>query len=170
MVQLIDIESLSAFGFIHTNINAQTLRAIITRVQDLNVEPVLGTPLFKRLKTGIKDNDLTADETKLLQEYIRPYIVACAERRAIPHTSLQIREKGVGQATDQNFQRSEIAQRNELSDQISKDMAFYSNKLTGYLRDNKDLFPLYNEYDCDKNEDLKASGKTNSYKRKFSIL
>jgi hypothetical protein len=170
MVQLIDINSLSAFGFIHTNMNAQVLRAVITRVQDTNVEPVLGTPLFKRLKQGIQDDDLTTLETKLLQDYIRPFIVACAERRGVPHSSLQIREKGVGQANDQNFQRSELAQRNELSDQITKDIAFYENKLVGYLQDNKELYPLYTEYNCDSEEELKPSGKTNSYKKKFSIL
>jgi hypothetical protein len=170
MVQLIDIQSLSDFGFIHTNINAQVLRAIITRVQDLNVEPVLGTPLFARLKQGIEDDDLTNLEEILLQEYIRPFIVACAERRAVPHASLQIREKGVGQASDPNFSRSEAAQRNELSDQITKDIAFYENKLIGYLKDNTELYPLYSEYDCDSEEQIKPSGKTNSYKRKFGIL
>lgn len=151
---LISTEKIKKRGYIHGNVEDSLLRTIIQRVQDRMVEPIIGTPLFKRLLTGIDDNDLTANEITLMDNYIVPVMVAGCDYRSVNPITYEIRNKAVGTTRDEHLSPVTESENVRLKDELLSDLKFYQERLIGYLKDNETTFPLYAT--CTDNfEDLK---------------
>lgn len=164
--QLISAAKLKVVCFIHGNVEESKLGVLITRVQDLVIEPAISTPLFKRLLEAIP-NDLTADEIILMDKYIIPLIGAACDRRAINAITFQLRNKGTGTMRDENFDHINQNENIRITEDFNKDVAMYRRRLIGYLKDNKDLYPLYTTC-ADNHEDI--PGSKVDYKSNISIL
>ena len=145
---LISTDKLKKRGYIHGNVEYSILRTVILRVQDTIVEPIIGTPQFKRLLTGITDSDLTTLEITLMDDYIVPIMVAGCDYRSVNVITYEIRNKGVVTASDTNFKPVTESENVRLKDELRADMDFYISRLIGYLKDNCTLFPLYNDWTC----------------------
>ena len=164
---LISTTKLKKRGYIHENVEDSLLRTMIIRVQDTIVEPIIGTPLFKRLLKGIDDDDLTADEITLMDNYIVPVMVAGCDYRSVNVIVYQIRNKSVGTTRDEHLDPATESGNVRLKDELNADLRHYETRLIGYLKDNCTLFPLYNEWTC-KHEDIRPIKEIN--KAVISIL
>jgi hypothetical protein len=153
---LISTEKLKKRGYIHGNVEDSLLRTIIIRVQDTIVEPVIGTPLFKRLIAGIIADDLTGDEIALMDNYIVPVMVAGCDYRSVNPITYEIRNKAVGTTRDEHLQPVNTWENQTIKDELKGDVTFYIARLIGYLKDNYDLYPEY-ELCTDNFEDLKPA-------------
>jgi hypothetical protein len=150
---LISTEKLKKRGYIHGNVEDSILRTLILRVQDTIVEPIIGTPLFKRLIQGIEDNDLNNDEILLMDDYVVPVMVSGCDYRSVNVLTYEIRNKGVGITKDEHFEPTSESGNVRLKDELKMDLQHYSARLIGYLKDNYELYPQYTE--CNDNfEDL----------------
>lgn len=145
---LIDIDTIKEKGFVNGNVENNIISTTLTRVQDTMLLPILGTSFFQRLLTGVDDNDLTADEEALLDDYIAPFLIAAVDYRIVNPLTYEIRSKTAGTTRDEHMNPLTIAENNMLKDDLSKDMEVYRVRLIGYLKDNCLLFTLYNEYLC----------------------
>lgn len=164
---LISTDKLKKRGYIHGNVEDSVLRTLIIRVQDTIVEPVLGTPLFKRLLAGIDADDLNADEITLMDDYIVPVMVAGCDYRSVGVITYQIRNKSVGLTQDEHLKAVSESENVRIKDELQSDMNHYKERLIGYLKDNYTLYPEYTE--CSGNyEDLNPTKKT--VKSNISIL
>lgn len=63
-------EYLKSKSVINDNADFQILKPIIQAVQDLFIEPILGTKLYKQIDTQITNNTLTVANQTLLNDYI----------------------------------------------------------------------------------------------------
>ena len=63
-------EYLKSKSVIDDNTDFQILKPIIQAVQDLFIEPILGTKLYKQIDTQITNSTLTAANQTLLNNYI----------------------------------------------------------------------------------------------------
>ena len=145
---LIDIATLKKIGFTNSNVNDSIVTPTLRRVQDTMLLPILGTEFFKRLLTGVDDDDLTADETTLLNEYIAPCLIAGVDLRIVNHVTYEIRSKTAGTTRDEHMNPVSIAEKNQLTDDLRADFEVYRERLIGYLKDNKELFDTYNTWVC----------------------
>lgn len=167
MNYLIDIATLKHYSYIDEDVNDDTLVVTLKRVQDIYLEPAIGTSLYKRLLQGVEDNDLTVLEEALMK-YILDFVYVGCELKASNHNNWKIRNKSVGVANDENTRANGIAEYNNYVDELRKDLSFYKNRLIGYLMDNKSDYPLY--ICTDKKEDINPEGQGNNYKSKISFL
>jgi hypothetical protein len=145
---LIDNDTLKKRGFVNKNVEGSILTTTLERVQDTMLVPVIGTQFFKRLVTGVKNSNLTADETTLLNEYIAPFLIAAVDYRIGNHLTYELRSKTAGKSGDAYItplDRSEIV---ALNDDLRKDVERYKEQLIGHLKDNRTKFPDYDEYEC----------------------
>lgn len=145
---LIDIDTIKEQGFVNGNVEVNIISTTLTRVQDTMLLPILGTSFFNRLVTGVDDNDLTTDEEALLDNYIAPFLIAAVDYRVVNPLTYEIRSKTAGTTRDEHMNPLTIPENNLLKDDLSKDMEVYRIRLIGYLKDNCELFTLYNEYLC----------------------
>ena len=168
----INTDDLKELGLINNNVEDSILRVIITRVQENIVHPILGTSLYNRLCTGVNDtmsdpqgsNPLNSDEVNLMDNYIIPLMVVACDRKSINATNYQIRNKGVGKGVDPNFQAVQESENLRLDNDIRQDIVVSKNKLIGHLLDNCDLYPEYDQEECNyeniKPQKKKSSGST----------
>ena len=56
-------------------IDAKQLFPMIKVAQDIHIQPILGSSLYKRLQTGIDDDDLTNVEKTLIDDYITDALI-----------------------------------------------------------------------------------------------
>lgn len=157
-IYFITAETLTKSGFVHGNVNTNVVRTAIIRSQDRFIEPVLGSPLYEDLQAKVKAGSLSANEKVLMDKYIRPLLTAHVEIRVARRITTQIRNKTAGKAQDQTVHPTDNDGLNDLKNDIHKDVEFYTKQLVGYLCDNEDKFPKYDEI-RDNHEDVKRQFK-----------
>tara|TARA_R110000868_G_scaffold119142_8_gene315669 strand:+ start:58 stop:570 length:513 start_codon:yes stop_codon:yes gene_type:complete len=145
---IIPVKLIKDKGYTQGNVEDDIITTTLRRVQDINLRTILGTTFFKRLLTGVKDNDLTVDEVTLIDDYIAPYLIAKVDHRITNHLAFEIRSKTVGTADDQYIKTSDTGNMLKLQDDLRSDANSYKNTLIGYLKDNCLLFDEYNNYIC----------------------
>lgn len=167
MNYLVDIATLKHYSYIDADVNDETLNVTLKRVQDIYLEPTLGTPLYKRMLQGVEDDDFTALEEKLMT-YILDFVYVGCELKASNHNNWKIRNKSVGSASDEHVRANDISQYNNYVDELRKDLSVYKNRLIGYLIDNKEDYPLYKCTNL--KENLNPDNQGSNYKNKISFL
>lgn len=167
MNYLVDIATLKHYSYIDSDVNDETLSVTLKRVQDVDLEPAIGSLQYRRLLQGVEDSDLTALEEKLMK-YVLDFVYVACELKASNHNNWKIRNKNVGVATDENTRANTWSEYNSYVDELRKDFSFYKNRMIGYLIDNKESYPLYK---CtNKKEDINPEKQGTNYSRKISFL
>lgn len=166
MIYLIDIDRLKKLSLITGNVEVAKIKPLLLRSQDMYIEPVLGSDLYNHLLKAVDNSTLTTAETTLIEDYIAIVLAIACEIRMVNALNREIRNIGVGNATDPNFQASNNNEMRIERDISYKDLTFYKNRLKRFLCENVDDYPLYescNDYG------VKVEGKTNSYSNVFSV-
>ena len=145
---IIPISLIKSKGYTQRNVSDDILTTTLRRAQDIELKNILGTTFFKRILQGVEDDDLNADEVKLIDEYIAPFIVAQVDYRVTNPLTFEIRNKTYGTTDDEYQKTPDQKNRNEGRDDLKSDADSYRGVLIGYLKDNCDLFPEYKEYIC----------------------
>ena len=167
MNYLVDLATLKHYSYIDSDVNDETLNVTLKRVQDVDLEPAIGSLQYRRLLQGVEDSDLTALEEKLMK-YVLDFVYVACELKASNHNNWKIRNKNVGVATDENTRANSWSEYNSYVDELRKDFSFYKNRMIGYLIDNKESYPLYK---CtNKKEDINPEKQGTNYSRKISFL
>lgn len=154
---LISTTDLKQFSTLSGNIDNDKLKQWIKVAQDTHIQNYLGTDLFDRLKAGGIAGDLTANETALIDNYIKPMTIHWALSVLIPFVSYTLASKGVYKHTSEN---SEVVDKSEVENLAQKHTnlaEFYTNNFINYMCYNHTLFP---QYDTNTNEETKPDNKT----------
>lgn len=162
---LIDIATIKKIGFVNKNVDDPIISTTLRRVQDTLILPILGTPFFKRLLQGITEDDLTADEVGLLNEYIAPCIIAGVDYRIVNALTYETRSKTVGTARDEHINPVTIQENLMRTDDLKRDYETYRESLIGFLKDNITLFPEYDNFVCSNENIAPDSGKVRNRAR-----
>lgn len=125
------------------NIDGKQIFPMVKVAGDMFIQPVLGSTLYKRLQTGISDNNLNTNEITLIDDYITDTLIWYTMSMLPMTMGYQLFSKGFLQKTTEDSNapsRSDL----ELLEQKYKSMAeFYSARMISYLQDN---YTKYNEY------------------------
>lgn len=173
LTYIIQPKDLKDRGFLHRNINDNDLTFVIYRVQETEIQPILGGFLYKRLLELIRDfiDNATPIPTtpnnyrELIYDYVIPTMIPYCEIRAAMHLSTQMKAAGLGTNVDNNLRIAEMQERKNLQEYLNNDALFYRNKLVKYLCDRK--FPEYLE--CNPVEVI-PEGKNNTSSNKFMFV
>ena len=146
MAHLISTTNLKSLSYITSNVDDLLLSTLITRVQDTVLESILGSSLFNRLLAGVDANDLNANETDLLDNYITPCLVSAVERRSIDMTTLELRQIGLSKVSSDGVSNANENEMNRVDNSLNKDYNFYRERLITFLKLNYTLYPEYTSY------------------------
>jgi hypothetical protein len=158
IAHLINIDTIKERGYTNYNVEDNIVATTIIRVQDTMLKPILGTSLFNRLIEGVNNSDLNANEETLLDDWITPWLIASVDYRIIKHLTYEIRSKTAGTTRDEHMNPLTESEMNSLSDDLFKDIDVYRLQLIGYLKENCDIYPEYNNPDCEIGDILPDSG------------
>jgi hypothetical protein len=148
--ELITQQVLTDNSVIDTNISFKYIKPIIKLVQDRDLQPVLGTKLFNRLKEDVYNNRLTgttiAEDYKFLLDYpIRDVLIygILAEIQII--LSEKIKPKGIVRDVDNYVQLEQYENLKNLRNIYKTQEDFYKNFLSDYLKHNLLKYPEFSE-------------------------
>lgn len=124
-------------------IDAKQLFPMIKVSQDIHIQPILGSTLYKRLQTGIDEDNLTVNEKTLIDEYITDALIWFTMSMLPMTMGYQLFSKGFLQKTSEESNTPSRADL-ELIETKYKSMAeFYNKRMIKYLQEN---YTLYGEY------------------------
>jgi hypothetical protein len=128
---------------ISRNLDTKDIKPNVQAAQELYIQEILGSNFYEYLLLQFSAQTLNANETTLVQEYIKPAQAYRTLAMALPFLAFQIKNKGPQSQFDEF---SNAAPGNELRFLISNTenrAEFYEQRLTKYLYVNANLFPQY---------------------------
>tara|TARA_R110001606_G_scaffold56821_2_gene137669 strand:+ start:4889 stop:5410 length:522 start_codon:yes stop_codon:yes gene_type:complete len=154
---LISVENLKKKGLIHQNTDTKILGTAIIRVQDMVLQPVLGSPLFRALKDRVEGTTAwTSDYRTLMNDYVVPAMVASVDYKAALLQKEKITNKTTGHVSDENITTATKAEIISFRSELQSDADFYLQRLIGFLKDDcGTLYPEYTEAITRTNHDIK---------------
>ena len=135
------------------NVDVKDVTPYIRPASDMRVQSILGTYFYEYLLTQYNSQNLSQDETSLVEK-IQPVVAWRAAENAVFGLSYQLKNKGVQvQFGDysQNVSQGEIA---FVMDHYGQMAAFFEKRLINYLLENKDLFAEFTSA-LNKDSDIK---------------
>lgn len=132
-----------------TNYNVEDgeVGVAIRRAQDVYLQPIIGTKMLRKLQIlvynavqGLADNiDEETNEkyAVVLDEYIRPLLVAQTFDILLMQISFKVRNIGVSRNTDNGVQYAPIEDIRSLQETVRTDIAEYSTRVSHYLGGHK---------------------------------
>ncbi len=133
--QIIGKDAFVELSYVDSNVQTSIVRVAIIRTQDNAIEPVLGTPLYKKILQDIKDDTLTGVYETLVNDYVIRYLVPMIEIELAPHINWEMRNKSVGTSSDETIAAGDQTSVYSLVEQVRKSTHRYKDRLIGYLCD-----------------------------------
>jgi hypothetical protein len=142
-VIFIDASYIKAYSHIDGSVDEKDMLPSIIQAQDSQIQPILGTDLFKKLKTEITAGTITGNYDTLLNEYVRMATLKWFLVHFYPYLQGKIMNGTIRSRNVDNItalSQSEVAR---LVDIERSNAQFYSERLIEYLQNNSSLFTEY---------------------------
>ena len=109
---------------VNLNVDDELIQPHIIKAQNMNIERILGTELFKRVNTDITNVTVTGDIKTLLEDYIQPALVEWTLYTALPYLNYKVTNKAISKKSSDNSDYSELNEVNYLRADIRNDRVF----------------------------------------------
>lgn len=152
IVLLISETALKQYTVINDNVDACYITPAIKKAQDIGLQPLIGTALYKKLCDLVSSGDIidteNANYKTLLDVHVRPYLQDRTAVELVWNLFAKIRNNGIVTSNDQQTQQMSIGDCEYLRKKLDYDATFYANRMTQYLCANAALFPEYGQREC----------------------
>jgi hypothetical protein len=140
---LVSEQRMKQWTSLDENVRVEDITPFIINAQDIYTQSVLGTKFYDRLKEGVVNNDLTADEQHLLNEYVAKALMQYSLYLMLPSIKYKIVEKGIVSGTSEETAATNLDELKYLRQSILDTAQFYDKRLLEYLIDNPGMFEFY---------------------------
>lgn len=140
-ILLISEDTLKTHSVLNKNIWADNLAHVIKTTQDVDLQQILGSCLYKKLLELVETGDIKKQEyaiyKTLLDEHILNYLIYQTLVNLIPEISTKITNMGLVTTSDEHVQNVSQAEREIVIGQYQKYADAYCKMLQGFLKENK---------------------------------
>lgn len=153
-ILLISEDFIKTNSGLNENVWGSYLTPAIRDAQDMGLQSIIGTSLYKSIMEEIDNNTLTEDNKYLLDEYIQIYLMYQTISDLVPIIGVKLTNLGVVVSNDEHLTNLTQGDR-ELVQNFYKNKAdFYAKRLQEFLLNNKEAYPALDECTC---EGMKAN-------------
>jgi hypothetical protein len=142
-VLLVSEQRMKQWTSLDSNIRIDVLTPSIIQGQDIYIQDTLGTSFYRRLKAGVIANDLNANESAFLKDFVGPCLIQYSLYLLLPNLKYKMVEKGILNGASEETGATTLDEMKYLRDQAMDMAQFYNNRMLEYLQDNPGMFPLY---------------------------
>lgn len=149
-VMLLSEKRLKEDSLVNNNVDTMYIFPAIQIAQELGLQPLIGTRLYKKL-VSIVENNCTGEEQYyyLIDEYVIPYLEMKVMADIQIPLMYKIRNVGMVQNSSDNTTIPSMKDAQYLVDFYDNKAKFYANRMTDYIMANLDKYPEYfNSTDC----------------------
>ena len=158
-VLFIQRKDLVTFTSANGNIDTDKLLPYVDMAQSIEVQRLLGTKLYDKLKADITSGTLTGNYLTLVDTYIKPILIHYAMMYALPYLSVTISNGGVYRNNPENATALNSDEINTLVEKERDTAQYFSQRMIDFLNFNAgSQFP---EYYTNSNEDISPDYEDN---------
>jgi hypothetical protein len=125
-------------------VDVEAILPWIKVAEEIDIRSALGEQLFNRLKQGVEFNNLTSDETILL-DLVRPALAYAIVAHSIPFIATQIRGAGVVKPLNTNIQPASDIEVKSLETKSRNMSDYYIQRVLDHLCKNSSKYPLWHQ-------------------------
>lgn len=144
---LISTQDLKDYSIINNNCDDSLLHNAILEAQEITIQELLGTKLYKKILQLVNDDEIGLDANEkyktLLDEHITKVVLYDALLRAIPYIHYKVVNKGITTQSSEYSTTTSIQEMEFLIDQIKNNKEFFATRLANYLLANIRFYPEY---------------------------
>lgn len=141
---------------IQDNVWGDFLTPAIREAQDIELQPIIGRPLYKKILKEVEEKDVEERFKTLIEDWIQPYLLYQTIVSLIPIIGTKLGNIGTVISNDEHVQNLSSSERENLEYRYRYLADHYKSELQKYLLANKDLYPELTST-CLKNLNLKSS-------------
>lgn len=130
-------------SLINENVSMVKLRPTVIMCQEMHIQPIIGSDLYKELQTQIIGNTLTQENEDLLSDYIQPCLQMWVQMEFPMAFGFQLRNKNVERGTDQNSTQASVGELQRLIDYYKGKAEWYAERITRFILANLGDYPAY---------------------------
>jgi hypothetical protein len=130
-------------SLINENVSMVKLRPTVIMCQEMHIQPIIGSDLYKELQTQIIGNTLTQENEDLLSDYIQPCLQMFVQMEFPMAFGFQLRNKNVERGTDQNSTQASVGELQRLIDYYRSKSEWYAERITRFILANLTDYPAY---------------------------
>lgn len=160
-ILLISEKTIKENSLVSNNVDGKYIQNAIRTAQDISLQPIIGSKLFKRLCEGVKNTDLTELENDLIKEYIQPILINAVMSDLVLQLTYKFRNMGTVQTTDTNLIVPSLRDLQYIREDYNMKAEFYMNRLSDYLKANCTKFKQYPGCGCGELKANSTAYKTN---------
>ena len=116
---------------------------VIKNSQQIHLHNYLGTDLYVRLQEGVQNDNLTPDETDLIEDYIKPMVIWFSLAEYVSVGAYRITNKGILKHTDDTAETVSINEIEKLVLAYEKKAQHFTQRFIDYMCANPNLYPQY---------------------------
>lgn len=130
---------------LRANIDDKLILPEIATAQDMYILPLLGSNLYERLQAGIVANDLNADETTLLDDFVTTTLVYFVLSELPVGLSYQFYNKGLVRKSSNDTLAPDMQELIDVANRYRSRAEFYKQRTIKFLRQNaaQGKYPQY---------------------------
>lgn len=160
-ILLISEDYIKTHSGLNENIWGNYLTPSIREAQDIKLQSILGTNLYKSILKQIEDDTLGIKYQELIDDYIQIYLMYQTITELIPLLSVKLSNFGLVLSNDEHLVNINADEKELLRSHYENKADFYGRRLQEFLLENYTKFPELKESDCNKiKENLYSSSST----------
>jgi hypothetical protein len=145
-VCFINVNTIKERSALHSNVDDKLILPELLSAQDIFILPALGTALYNRLQSGIENNNLTADEVDLLDNFITNPLVYYTLSELPMGLSYQFYNKGLVRKTSDNTDTPNMQDLIDVASRYRTRAEFYTQRLIKHLKQVSSTTNKFQEY------------------------
>lgn len=160
-VLFISEKTIKENSLVSNNVDGKYIQNAIKTAQDISLQPIIGSKMFRKLTQMIQDNALTELYSNLLTEYIQPILVNSVMSDLVLQLTYKFRNMGSVQTTDTNLVLPSLKDLQYIREDYNLKAQFYMNRLSDYLEANCTKFKEYPGCGCGELKAKRTAYRTN---------
>lgn len=139
----VSAETIKKYGIIEDNVDVKLINSTTLMVQDIQLQQILGSSLYKEICTQINASTISANNTILLDDFIRNYLLNSVIAEGCITFLYRFSNKAVVTSNSENQFPITETQVNKIEERWRNQAKFYAKRLSEYLCENATIYPLY---------------------------
>ena len=139
---LITLDYLALYSPLPSNYDFSEVENYIHISEKIDIEPILGTPLYELLLDEVERDEVTPEHATLLLQ-IYPLLGFSTVYNALPFISYNISQVGITRGHSENSDSIETKDVNYISNHLKSQIEVMKSLLKKFLDEHKDYYPEY---------------------------
>lgn len=143
-ILFISEQTLKDRSLLQDNVDPKLIKPTIKQAQDIYIEPILGTGLYRQLQTQIAANNVSVLNATLLNNYITDCLCWYVASEMVMSLGYKLTNKNVLRKNSENSETPSLSELFDLMEYYKNKAETYAQRTTNYLTEFITSYPLYN--------------------------